>query len=298
MKNFITIGGFDGVHTGHVKLILRLKKLARAAKMNSVVLYFQFPPKAYISGGARLSILTLPGEKFALLSSLETGVTRPLNFKRIRFLSRENFFDLLLKTYKMGGLLVGRDFAFGRGRKGHIDFLRAACKRAGVKLEIEDFFKTEDAAAGRKVSSSLIRKMLADGEIEKANKLLGYKYSVGGTVIEGKKLGRTLGFPTANMDTGFYKVLPRGIFAVEVIVGKEKFKGVANIGFRPTVNPIYGDVPLVETHILDFNRDIYGQIIRINFVSKIRGEKKFKTLPALVRQIRLDAKAARRLVKI
>ncbi|MCL2888761.1 MAG: riboflavin biosynthesis protein RibF [Elusimicrobia bacterium] len=295
MKNFITIGGFDGVHTGHVKLISRLKKLARAAKMKSAVLYFQFPPKAYITGGARLSILTLPGEKFALLSSQEADITRPLNFKRIRFLSRENFFDLLLKTYKMGGLLVGRDFAFGRGRRGHIDFLRAACRRAGVKLEVEDFFKTGD---GHKVSSSLIRKLLADGEIEKADKLLGYKYSVGGTVIEGKKLGRKLGFPTANMDTGFYKVLPRGIFATEVLVGKEKFKGVVNVGFRPTVNPIYGDVPLVEVHILDFNRDIYGQIIRINFVSKIRGEKKFKSLPALVRQIREDARAARRLVKI
>jgi len=298
MKNFIAIGTFDGVHTGHVKLVGRLKKLARAAKMKSAVLYFPYPPKAYISGGTKGSILTLPGEKFALLSSLEPDIVRALNFKRLRFLSRENFFDFLLKTYKMGGLVAGRDFAFGRGKKGHIDFLRAACKRAGVKLEVEDFFKTENTPAGHKISSSLIRRLLAEGEIGKANKFLGRKYSAGGTVIEGKKLGRALGFPTANINAGPSKVLPLGIFAVEVLIGQEKFKGVANIGFRPTVNPIYGEVPLVEVHILDFNRDIYGQIITINFVSKIRAEKKFKSLPALVRQIRRDVRAARKLVKI
>ncbi|WP_424244728.1 riboflavin kinase/FMN adenylyltransferase [Elusimicrobium posterum] len=290
---FLTIGTFDGVHKGHIELISRLKKLAKKHKLESGVLYFAMPPKAVMFGAQELSVLTLPAEKETLLQKTGVDFTGRLNFKRCRDLSRENFFDLLIKTYKMKGLLVGRDFAFGKNRRGQINFLRMACKKHGVELVVEDFYKD----GGHKISSSRIRKALHDGDVKEANKLLGRPYSVSGLVVTGKQLGRRLGFPTANLDTGIYKILPQGIFAVEVLLGKERFKGVANIGFRPTVNTIYDNIPLVEVHILDFNRDIYSKDLTINFVKKIRGEKKFDGLDALVAQIKQDAADAEKYVK-
>ncbi|MGB2579174.1 riboflavin kinase/FMN adenylyltransferase [Elusimicrobium simillimum] len=296
-KNFITIGTFDGVHKGHGMLFARLKTLAKKHKMNSMVLYFPLPPKTLMSPVPELTVLTLPDEKLALIKQAKPDYADALNFKACKNISRENYFDILLKTYNMGGLLVGRDFAFGKDRKGHIDFLRKACAKAGIVLEVEDFFKTAKTD-GHKISSSLIRKTLAEGDVKTANKYLGRPYSVSGIVVKGKQLGRQLGYPTANLDIGIYKILPLGVFAVEAVIGKEKFKAMANIGYRPTVNPIHSNVPLVEVNILNFNRDIYGKTLTINFVSKIRGEKKFNGLPALIKQLGTDARAAAKAVKI
>lgn len=285
------------MHKGHQTLISGLNKLAKKNNMAPLLVCFPLPPKTLLSNSPELTVLTLPDEKYALLKHYGAKNIEILNFKSCRHISRENFFDILLKRYNMGGLLVGRDFAFGKERKGHIDFLRAACAKQGVKLVVADFYGNKDSG-GHKISSSLIRKTLLDGHIRLAGKFLGRKYTAEGIVVTGKKLGRKLGFPTANLGINHYKVLPQGVFSVEAVLGKEKFKGVANIGFRPTVNPIHAKVPLVEVHILNFNRDIYGKNLSVNFVDKIRGEKKFDGLPALIKQMTVDKALAEKQVKL
>ena len=294
MKNFITIGTFDGVHRGHARLFDALKKEAAAAGMEPCIFYFPLPPKTLIADKKEMTVLTLPDEKEELLRVQGVKKIFPLKFSLCRNFASEEFLDSLISQYNMGGLLAGKDFAMGKDRAGHIDAVRKICAARGVKFAEMDFFNDD----GHKISSSIIRQNILRGNIDAANALLGYKYFVEGKVIKGEQLGRKLGFPTANLDVGIYKALPQGIFAVEVSLGKEKFKGVTNIGFRPTVNPVHADVPLVEAHILNFSRDIYGENLKINFVSKIRAEKKFDGLEELKAAIRLDAAQADILVNI
>ena len=162
-----------------------------------------------------------------------------------------------------------------------------------MPLEIIPFY---NGPHGEKISSSLIRKTLAAGDISTANEMLGHLYSLEGRVIPGHRLGRKLGFPTANLDVNFYKLLPLGVYAVRVRVGHNWYKGVCNIGYRPTVNTISAPIPLTEVHLLDFNKSIYGRRLEVIFISKIRGEEKFVDLDALKKQLARDKSAAHELV--
>lgn len=292
-KNFITIGTFDGVHTGHRFLLSRLEMLAAQHRLKPLALYFPLPPKTLLSPTPEMTVLTLPDEKKQLLIALGTPI-KPLDFMKCRSMSAEKFFnEVLLKQYNMGGLLIGADFALGKNRQAGAEWLYKKCARLNLPFDIVRFYKT----GTQKISSSLIRKILASGDIERANLLLGHPYEVTGKVIKGKQLGRTLGFPTANLDTGIYKILPLGVFAVKVRVGKEIYDGFCNIGFRPTVNSIDGKLPLVEVHIFDFDADIYGRKITIWFAEKLRDETKFTSLPALVTQLKQDRKDAKKILK-
>lgn len=292
-KNFITVGTFDGVHTGHRFLFNRLDVLAVEQLQKPLILYFPYPPKTLLSPRPEMTVLTTPREKKALLGQTSDAKAAQLDFETCRNMSPESFFEnVLLQEYNMGGLLVGKDFAFGKDRAGHTDFLRAMCARHRIPFEVSEFF----TAAGHKVSSSLIRKTLAEGNIPAANALLGYPYALSGKVIVGNKLGRKLGFPTANLDTGIYKILPLGVFAVKVNVGRETYDGFCNIGFRPTVNTIQANIPLVEVHIFNFNKSIYGRTITVHFVEKLRDEKKFDGLSALIAQLTQDKQTAAKLL--
>ena len=292
-KNLITIGTFDGVHTGHRFLLSQLEILAVQHRLKPLALYFPLPPKTLLSPAPEMTVLTLPDEKKQLLNALGTPA-KPLDFKTCRTMSAEKFFnEVLLKQYNMGGLLIGADFALGKNRQAGAEWLRKKCARLNLPFDIVRFYKT----GTQKISSSFIRKILASGDIERANLLLGHPYEVTGKVIKGKQLGRTLGFPTANLDTGIYKILPLGVFAVKVRVGKEIYNGFCNIGFRPTVNSIDGKLPLVEVHIFDFDEDIYGRKITIWFAEKLRDETKFTSLPALVAQLKQDRKDAKKILK-
>jgi FAD synthase len=186
---------------------------------------------------------------------------------------------------------VGKDFAMGKDRLGNGEFLRKACAEAGVIFEQADFVQT----AGHKVSSSSIRKALNEGNIDAVTEMLGRRYYICGKVVKGRQLGRKMGFPTANIKTDPHKILPRGIYAVEVFLGKETFKGVCNIGSRPTVE-LHG-LPSTEVHILDFDRNIYGRNLGVNFAAKIRDEIKFDTLGELVQQINKDTICAYKILK-
>lgn len=291
-KNFITVGTFDGLHAGHRALFGKLEMLAARAQMRPLVLYFPIPPKTLLSAHPEMTVLTLPAEKKFLFKKASIRA-QALDFATCRNLTPEQFFNILREKYNMGGFLAGPDFAFGKDRQGGLDFLRSQCARYGLAFETAEFSTT----GGEKISSSLVRKLLAAGEADRAGTLLGRPYELTGTVIKGHQLGRKLGFPTANLDTGIYKILPLGVFAVKVRVGRRIYDGFCNIGFRPTVNPIHAKLPLVEVNIFDFKQSIYGRKITVWFVQKLRDEMKFNGLDNLVKQLTTDRKAARTILK-
>ncbi len=291
MKQFLTIGTFDGVHTGHQHLFNTLEMQAARHRQRARVLYFPLPPKTLLSTQPEMSVLTLPAEKKSVLKKLGMRAEM-LDFQHVRSLSPHQFFNRLLHQFDMGGLLVGADFAFGKNRAGSAVFLREACAAKNIPFEVVAFYKD----GHEKISSSLIRKILAQGDVPRANALLGRPYELTGRVITGHKLGRKLGYPTANLDTGIYKILPLGVFAVKVRVGTRYYDGFCNIGFRPTVNTLHTVLPLVEVHIFDFKQSIYGRNITVWFYEKLRSETKFDGLDALKNQLALDKQAARQIL--
>lgn len=291
-KHFITIGTFDGVHAGHRFLFNRLNVLAVQHLLQPMVLYFPLPPKTLLAKHPEMTVLTTSQEKQALLQQASAANTVALDFEKIHNQTPQEFFNELINRYQMGGLLIGKDFAFGKDRQGSAEFLRTECLKRDIPFEVLDFLSSRE----QKISSSLIRKTLAAGDIAQANAFLGRPYEVTGTVIVGNKLGRTLGFPTANLDTGIYKILPLGVFAVKVAVEGKMYQGFCNIGFRPTVNTIQSSIPLVEVNIFDFNQDIYGKQITVYFYDKLRNETKFNGLNALVAQLKKDRTEARRIL--
>lgn len=292
-KNLITIGTFDGVHLGHRALFARLEQLAVQYQLKPLVLYFPYPPKTMLAENPAMTVLTTPPEKKALLKQTLCGTSyEELNFQWYREFTPEQFFKkVLLEKYNCGALLAGPDFAFGKNQAGNATWLAQKCKQFEIPFELFPFY---NAAQGEKISSSLIRKTLAAGDIATANRLLGYAYHAEGRIITGHKLGRRLGFPTANLDVNFYKLLPLGVYAVKVRLGSHMYRGVCNIGFRPTVNTLA--VPLTEVHILDFKQSIYGRRLEITFIDKIRGEVKFDGLDALKAQLTRDKQAAQSLI--
>ena len=292
-KTLVTIGTFDGLHCGHRFLFTELEKHALRLQLKPLVLYFPLPPKTLLSPRPEMTILTTPDEKKRLFKQL--GVpAQALDFDACRNLSASDFTEkVLMQKFHAGAVLAGPDFAFGKNRTGDADFLRRFAQDHALGFLTLPFYKILQD----KISSSLIRKMLSAGDIAPANNLLARPYELSGKVIKGFQLGRKLGFPTANLDTGIYKVLPLGVFAVQVRVGRKFYNGFCNIGFRPTVNPIDSHLPLVEVNIFDFKQSIYGRKITIWFREKLREETKFSSLDALKAQLHRDREHARELLK-
>ncbi len=295
-KRFITVGSFDGVHLGHQALLAQLEKLSVRYQIKPLVLYFPYPPKTLLSPTPAMTVLSTPPEKKALLKKvLGNTACEELNFQLYRELTPEQFFKkVLLGKYNCGGILAGPDFTFGKNHAGNSAWLQQKCAQLNIPFEMLPYY---NGPRGEKISSSLIRKTLAAGDIRAAQAMLGQPYTAQGRVITGHKLGRKLGFPTANLDINFYKLLPLGVYAVRVCVGRSWYKGICNIGYRPTVNTISAPVPLTEVHILDFNKSIYGRRIEVVFVDKMRGEVKFDGLDALKAQLSQDKQTARNILK-
>ncbi len=294
MLNFVAIGSFDGVHRGHRRIIRAAAREALRRGMKSRIVYFPFPPKFFFSGETRDCLITLPGEREKLIEALRPDLVEPLAFDNaVSSMHAPDFFSgVLLERFRAGGLCVGPDFSVGKGREGHTDFLRAACAKAGIAFRPVPFTRR----GGHKISSSLIRSHLRSGAVEEANICLGWDYSVAGPVIKGAGLGRKLGFPTANIGADPAKILPPGIFAARLILGRERFNAVLNVGHRPTVDTLGGRLVL-EAHILDFSRTIYGREVEVVFLKHIRPERKFASRESLVRHIKDDISAARRFFK-
>ncbi len=291
MLSFTAIGSFDGVHLGHRRLIRAAVREALRRGMASRIVYFPLPPKFFFSGELENCLITLPEEREALIESLRPDLTEPLVFDRnVASMPAAEFFSrVVLERYSSGGLCVGPDFAVGRGREGHGDFLRAASRQAGIVFKPVPFA----TRGGHRISSSLIRAHLREGRVAEANRCLGWNYAVSGRVVRGAGLGRKLGFPTANVGAHPAKILPPGIFAARVKVGRERYDAVLSVGRRPTVNTLGGRL-ILEAHILDFSRTIYGREMEVTFLGHLRPERRFASKESLVGQIRADIAGARR----
>jgi len=285
-KNLVTIGTFDGVHSGHRFLFTELEKAAALLHLKPLVLYFPLPPKTLLSPHPEMTILTTPDEKKHLFKQLGLR-SCALDFQTCHHLSAADFAEkILMQQFKAGGILAGPDFAFGKDRQGDNAFLRQFAQTHQMDFVPLPFYKIMQD----KISSSLIRRTLGRGDIATANTLLARPYDLSGCVIKGHQLGRKLGFPTANLDTGIYKVLPMGVYAVQVRVGRKFYNGFCNIGLRPTIHTL--DLPLVEVHIFNFKQSIYGRKITIFFREKLRDETKFSSLEALRAQLLQDRQRA------
>ena len=289
-----TTGFFDGVHCGHRLVIERLVSMAHARGDESLVVTFWPHPRAVLQNGAReLRLLTTLEEKKAILASLGVDRVEVLDFTRsFAALTAEQFLrDILQTRFGVTTLLMGYDNRLGSDRL-TADSLKPTALDLGIELlELEPLsFRAE--RRNLEISSTKIRKSLEEGDVLQANGMLGYGYSLTGVVVAGNRLGRTIGFPTANMR--LYeplKLVPgRGVYVVEVQVLGKTWRGMTNIGLRPTVG---GTFTTIETHILDFDEDIYGLPLTITFLRRLRDEVHFPSLEALKEQLSLDKEACR-----
>ena len=294
----IALGNFDGVHVGHCHVIEPiLSRNLSDPNLTSTVVSFSPHPQEFFSKQPR-SLLAPFDEKVALLESLgvEQLVLLPFDGKLAKLTASEFIQKILIDSLQVELISVGFDFHFGQKRQGNVEDLHSVWgDRLTVIPEQTLSFGDIDNPPVR-ISSSNIRVALSQGNIDLANALLGRPYSLGGKVIKGKQLGRTIGFPTANLDLPVQKCLPRdGVYAVEVMISSspKPIFGVMNIGLRPTVKEdIRGDRRTVEVHLLDWQGDLYNQELNVNLIKFIRPEQKFASLEALKEQIQEDCQTA------
>ncbi|GIW35655.1 riboflavin biosynthesis protein RibF [Meiothermus sp.] len=277
----VAIGSFDGLHLGHQHLIHQAQQEAKNQHIPLLVYTFDPPSKVFMKGEGFLTDLS---EKLELLRGL--GVEIALIVPFTEAFSKRSKDDFLgdLRTLEAQRIFVGADFRFGQGRAGSLEDLNTVAPTQILPL-LE--------LSGGPVKSSRIRDLLREGEVDEAKLLLGRAYTARGIVQEGDKLGRRLGFPTANIEVAPLKILPMGVFAVRVQTPQGRFGGMANIGYRPTVS---GQVLRFEVHLFGFTGDLYGQELSVEFLTKLRGEKKFESLEALKAQLSQDAELARKVL--
>jgi len=286
----LTIGNFDGVHRGHQAMIERMVSHARAMQLPSCVLTFEPHPREFFTPATAPARLTRLRDKLELMAAAGVNRVHVARFDaRLAALAAERFVeDIVARGLRAAWLLVGRDFRFGAKRGGDFALLEQLAARHGIELEA----MPEVALQGERVSSSAVRAALAAGDLGVAQQLLGRPYAMSGRVAYGEKLGRELGFPTANI---VLRKLPplAGIFVVECrIEGDAGWRpGVASVGRRPTVNPTA--TPLLEVHLLDYTGDLYRRHLQVRFLQKLRDEEKYDGVPALRAAIARDAAQAR-----
>ena len=286
----LTIGNFDGVHRGHQAMLARLKERARALGLSACVLTFEPHPLELFAPQTAPTRLTSLREKLELLAVHDIERVHVSRFNRAYAgISPQDFIErLLLQGLGMRWLLIGDDFRFGAKRAGDFGLLQEASRRHGFGLETMPTV----AQDGVRVSSSAVRAALAAGRLAEAEALLGRPYSISGRVVHGDKLGRTIGFPTANVQLRHNRPPLSGIFAVRTLDGQGRRRdGAASLGLRPTVD--HSGRPKLEVHLFDFAGDLYGQHLRIDFLHKIRDEKKYPDLDALKARIAEDCDIAR-----
>ena len=286
----LTIGNFDGVHLGHRALLAELTAKARELALPATVLTFEPHPRELFAPEQAPARLASLRDKIELLA--EAGVDR-VNVcrfdRKLASLTGEQFIEkILLQGLSVRHLIIGDDFRFGKARGGDFAMLQRAGRERGFAVEA---MHTVDFG-GIRVSSSAVREALAAGDIERAEQLLGRAFVIAGRVMDGRKLGRTIGFPTANIQVRRSRLPLSGVFAVTVSgIDRHPLPGAANIGVRPTVDA--GLKPVLEVHLLDFDGDIYGRHVDVNFLHKLRDEAKFESLDALKAQIARDVAAVR-----
>ncbi|MFN3491955.1 MAG: bifunctional riboflavin kinase/FAD synthetase [Anaerolineales bacterium] len=288
-NSYLTIGVFDGVHRGHRQIIKKLVDDAHAKNSPAVVLTFD-PHPASVLTGKEIRLLTTPDERADMLFSLGVDTVITQRFTRdLSTVPALEYMSSLKQTLGLSHLLIGYDFALGKGREGNAPRLTEIGKTLNYTVEIIPALSDESGV----ISSTEIRKLISIGNVSEANKLLGYEYPLGGIIIHGAGRGKKINFPTANIQYPQGKAIPaNGIYACWAYLGNEKFMAATSVGFNPTFTP-ERQVQSVEAYLLDFERDIYDQYLKLEFVARIRDEVKFESVGTLIEQIGKDVEKTR-----
>lgn len=294
-RAWLTIGSFDGVHYGHQAVIQQLVKGAHADGSPAVVLTFHPHPSVVLRGKPGAIYLTLPEERVKLLEQLGADMVIIEPFTReLAATSAEEFVDRLLNRLGLRQLLIGHDFSLGRGREGNFNVLKEFGRQRGFDVEELQPVKLD----GEVVSSSRIRVMLEAGEVRQAARWLSRPYQITGTVVPGDQRGRMIGIPTANLSVPAGKMFPmNGVYACKAWVDERAWAAATNIGIRPTFDG-QGQALHLEAHLLDFSGDLYDRMITLDFIERLRGEKRFENVQALVHQINFDIQQTREIVLV
>ena len=292
----ITIGNFDGVHIGHQALFHEVIERADAIKGTSIAMTFEPHPIRVLKQNGHPPLITLYDQKVELIekSGIDVLIAIPFTKEFAAITAKEYVLDILIKRIGAQVIVVGEDYTFGKNREGNINLLRSYAEALDIQVEVVDWIPISKISADR-ISSTRIRELVMDGRVRDAQKLLGRHYQIKGVVVTGRNRGgKLLGFPTANINLHDELSPKPGVYAVTVEALGRTYQGVANIGYSPTFED---NEFTVEVHLLDFDTDIYGQTIRINFVTWIRDEIKFSGIDELSDQITKDVSFARRALK-
>jgi riboflavin kinase / FMN adenylyltransferase len=289
----VTIGNFDGVHLGHQFIFRKLAEEARREACPAAVITFEPHPKMVLHPERRpFYLLTSPEEKIRLIAGLGVDflILIPFSLEYAQTTAESFIRGVLWEKLRIRKILIGHDYTFGRGKEGNVDFLSKAGRRFGFAVEVMDAFKVGDIT----VSSTRIREALLAGKVRFAASLLGRPYNLAGQVIYGNQLGVRLGFPTANILSDKELITPGGVYAVHVLLDGNRRHGVLNIGFNPT---FAGRKRSIEVHIFDFNENIYGKILDLLFIERLREEIRFESPEKLIAQINRDIVRAREILR-
>ena len=288
-KTIITLGTFDGVHIGHKKILERVIQNTENEKYESLVLTFFPHPRMVLQEDCDIELLNTIDEKIDLLEKigLQNLVIHPFDEMFSRLTAEEFVKTVLVDRFDIHKIIIGHDHRFGRNRTANIDDLIAYGEQYNFEVEQISVQEINEIS----VSSTKIRQALVEGNITLANDYLGYEYFITGKVVQGKQLGRTIDFPTANIEIKEnYKLIPQnGVYIVKSIIEDKVIFGMMNIGFNPTVN---GENRSIEVHYFDFNADLYHQNVRVSILKRIRSEQKFSSVSALKTQLETDKKEA------
>lgn len=289
----ITIGNFDGVHLGHREFLSRIHQDCKQTKSKFVVVTFIPHPVQILKAQTGFLINTF-NERRELLAECGVDYLLEIDFTRdFSTLLPEEFLEKYVFSFTgIDKIYLGHDFVFGANKSGDYKLAKSLCENKKIDLILQDEFRLDKHA----VSSSVVRAAISTGDIEKANSLLGRSYFLSGRVIKGQGRGKQIGFPTANMDYDKELIIPiGGVYITRTTIHDMTYNSVTNIGINPTFN--MGQVVNIETHLLDFNRDIYGEEVRVSFLKKIREEKKFTSVNDLIAQIESDVKTTKAFFK-
>jgi len=287
-NNYIALGSFDGLHIGHLSLIYKVVEVAKKNNGKSMVFTFENHPKTLINKEDAPKLLMNNNRKVEILRTHKVDIVcfQKFNLEFMKMTPKE-FVEFLVFKYKVKGFVVGFNYKFGYKNLGNVELLKKLQNEYGYELYVMKSCTYKDEV----ISSTRIRKSLEDGEVLDASRMLSLPYTLSGEVIHGKKLGRTIGFPTANLKYNKDFILPKiGVYYTNIKVNNNIYKGITSVGNNPTVE---GKTLTIETYILDFNKDIYGEQIDISFIKKIRDEKKFNSLEDLKGQLERDKSFAK-----
>jgi len=291
----VTTGNFDGVHLGHQALFHEVIERADAINGTSVAITFEPHPIRVLKKNGHPPLITLLDQKTELIEStgVDVLIVIPFSMEFAAFTAREFVVDILVKRIGMQAMVVGSDYSFGRNREGNLALLQEMAGEIGFEVIVRDWIQGPDNDTDR-VSSTRVRELVMAGEMARTRKHLGRYYQIRGKVATGRNRGgRLLGFPTANINLQDELSPKTGVYAVTVECQGEQLKGVANIGYSPTFDD---HIFTVEVHILDFDQDIYGEDIRVNFIHRLRAEQKFNGIDELSEQINKDVVQAREIL--